>query len=349
MRRSTGTERDAGLPALRSPWRALGLALVAVLAAACASTAGLPEFRVYQATFDRALATSDQILDELAVAERQSALRLVAKGKEPVVDVEAVAGALAGGGATGASVTTDPRTPERIIEAGGFDEKFYVRDAVYVAELGDPPGTAAIRRALRSVADFNDVVLAYGEGRALDELKAQAAVLAAESRSALQAASLVVGTGLSTTGLGPALGIVREGADVALQAASREAFRDAVVALQPNVDAILVDIRDTTPTIFSFLTRDLADSAKDLRDADQQAAADAAVARIEAYRRLISNWVIMLEETRAALAATVAAITGPREQSAALADLARSVGDIGARSARINTLLVELRRGGPPG
>jgi len=327
----------------------MAVACLLVMVGGCVSTAGLPEFRAYQDAFTQAEAASAAILDELAVAEREAARRLIRSGQEPVTTVPAVAAEAVGG----AAVTSSPalsRTDRARIERDGFDDRFYVRDAVYQADLGDPPGTAAIRRSLDSVAAFNAVVLAYAEGRALDELKAQAGVLATDVSAALSAVALPLGVpGLALPGLLPALKLVQEGADAALQAASREAFREAVLARQPTIDAILVEVRDTAPTIFSLLTRGLSRAAKDLRDEDRAAEAEAAVVKIESYRRLLANWVILLDQTRSALAATIVAIKGPRDQTAALADVARSTAGLRERTARINALLVELRRGGPSG
>jgi hypothetical protein len=317
--------------AVRPTRRWLLAALVMTLAGGCVSTTGLPEFRAYQSAFDQAFAASTQILDELAVAERAAALRLIAAGRDPV--------------------TQDPPTPRSDpaqLRSDGFDPQFYVVDSVYETGLGDPPGTAAIRRALATVADFNNLLLAYGEGRGLDELKAQASAVAAEGTAAAGAAALALGTPLAIPALPAALGLVNEGLDVALRAASRAAFRDALVARAPDIDAILEDVRDTAPTVFSLLTRDVANRAKDLRDDGRDAEAAEAVARIDAYRKLLSNWVLMLEQTQAALAATVAAVTGPPDQVGRLSDLAQSATELRARSARIGALLVDLRRGTPP-
>lgn len=309
----------------------VALALLGAMLAGCASTTGLREFRVYQSAFDKADAASAQILDELAVAEREAAQRLIAAGKDPV--------------------KVDPPTSRpsaQMLRSQGFDQSFYIVDSVYETDIGDPPGTAAIRRSLRAVADFNTIVLAYGEGRGLDELKASANLVATQATAAASAVALAAGTTLAIPALAPALGLVNEGMDVALQAASRAAFRDAVVARQPAVDQILVGVRDTAPEVFSLLTRNIATDAKNAWEDRRTADLQAAVAKLDGYRKLISNWVIMLEQTRQALALAVAAIEGPPDQVAALADVAQGAAELRDRSTRINRLLVELRRGTPP-
>ena len=320
--------------ARRRLWHGLAMAMLATQLAACASTAGLQEFRSYRTAFDNANAASDQILDELAIAEREAAHRLIAAGRDPV--------------AAQPPATPTSRTAASTIKSVGFDQQFYLIDVPYQTDLVDPPGTAAIRRSLRAVAHFNDTVLAYGEGRGLDELKANASLVATQSAGAATAVAAALGSTIALPGLPAALGLLNEGMDLALQAASRAAFRDAVVAHQPDVEAILAGVRDTAPTVFSLLTRNIADTAKDLRDEGRQAEADAAVARLEGYRKLLSSWVVMLDQSRAALAAAVSAIQSP-DQAMALADFAQGAADLRVRAARIEQLFVELRRGAPQG
>ncbi|NLI82116.1 MAG: hypothetical protein GX443_10585 [Deltaproteobacteria bacterium] len=301
--------------------------LFALMSAGCVSTAGLSEFRQYRDSFERVNVASTAIFDEMGAAERAKARQLFLRGLPPVPAT---------------------RTASQTIKASGFDEQFYIEDAPYVSQTGDPPATAAFRRSIAAVAVFNDIVLAYAEGRSLSELKREAAVLGSVVQEALHAVggARVIG-GLSMPAVGAALTLVKAGADQAVALASRAAFRDAVVAQQPNIDAILVTVRDGTPAIFGLLTGDLADSAKDAMDRGDKATAQVFIAQIETYRKMLSDWVLLLDDTRTALRATIAAMEHPYgcDPPLFVHELAASADQLRARTESIRNAIVTLRRG----
>ncbi|NLI31848.1 MAG: hypothetical protein GX422_03565 [Deltaproteobacteria bacterium] len=322
-----GKVREGSGPVWSRCLKAGFLLFSAFMAAGCVSTAGMAEFRLYHESFDRMSVTSATIFDELAAAERAKARELFKKGLPPIPGTR-----------------TNPGT----IRASGFDEQFYIEDAPYVSSIDDPPATAAFRRSLAAVAGFNSIILAYAEGRSLRELKQEAADLSSTARGALDVVEAAKGIGiLNMPAVGAALALVKAGADEALKTASRSAFREAVVAHQPQIDTILVTVRDGTPAIFGLLTDDLADSAKDAMDAGDRRTAEVLISQIETYRRMLSDWVLLLDETRVALDATVAAIQTQFTCDTVMftRDLSTATEGLRSRTESIRAAIVTLRRG----
>ncbi|MFV0475928.1 MAG: hypothetical protein ACK5MQ_17250, partial [Pikeienuella sp.] len=115
----------------RFPPRRVSPCVIALIAlSACAPGRGVTEFAAYRDSYMEAAAAGDRVLDEFSAAER--ALHQVAYPFDPV--------------------------------RGAFDPAL----AAYYEEAGDPPATAAWRRAMGAVTTYNDALygLASGEDAA---------------------------------------------------------------------------------------------------------------------------------------------------------------------------------------
>ncbi len=296
--------------------------LAAMALAGCASERGIPEFQVYQSAFEATEATATAVIDEMEAVEIAVSLELIGQGFSPLEPERDVSG--------------------RIRANGGFDDAFHMVDAVYYATGRTPPVATAFRRALRAVGDFNDAVGAYADGRALDAVRAEFVGLGASLEDLAGSAGIGGALGLSVPG-GAAAGAAFDVVRGALDAGTKEAFRQAMLDAHPQIDAILAEMRDAAPRIFDLLTRDARNRAKDAITAGRVADRDAAIAEIDRYRVVMSNWVVSLEDARLALAAVIAAIRAPTTAAGLLAELTATVGQAGAVTSQTRRILGEIR------
>lgn len=316
------------LTAAAGGWRrrvAASSALAAALfAAGCTSDRGVAEFAVYESTYAGTAATLTVVLDEFEAVERARSVALIrATGVSPV----------------------EPREDrsEAIALNGGFDETFHIADAVYFAPAQVPPATAAFRRALASITAFNAVAGAYADGRAAREVADRLLALAGTVEALAQAVrpeAAVLGLALP----GNPVAATAEGVLArALAAGSREAFREAILALHPAIKATLAEFRAAAPRLFSLLTATARDAAKEAHFAGRIAERDAAIAVIENYRAVLSNWVVAIDATDVALEKLVAAIRGEGARSDLLGDLALTVEQAAGLATETRRLLGEIR------
>ena len=135
--------------------RVVFIATLIALLAACVSTATIQQFALYQGAFDKANATANAILDQLAIRERELFLRKHRVG----VDV--------------AALDFDPA------------------HASYYVNSVDPPDTAAFRRALATVKTYNDLLYALASGQTAAAITAKLGELQANlSQAAIAGGSL---------------------------------------------------------------------------------------------------------------------------------------------------------------
>ncbi|WP_207537254.1 hypothetical protein [Sabulicella rubraurantiaca] len=261
--------------------------------------------RSYAEAFSRTHRASEDLLNEFAIAERRL-------GREE-----------------GRAART---------RALGVDPVFDPARAVYFASSATPPMAQASRRALAVVAAYNEGLLALAEGRGLSELRGEAAKLGSE----LLALGSVVGGGPVLAGLPAILPVLSAVADRAQQAASRAAFREAFLEGFQTVDQILSELRAGVPTMFLVLTTPGVDRLRRARlDGADLPDRAAIMSRHEAYRTALSDWVVLLEETRGAIRAVKTAIetASSVQGTTSLANAA----DMAARTARLRDLSSAIR------
>lgn len=308
--------------------------LATTLLASCVSNKGVPEFQVYRQTFEATETTVRSVIDAFEPVERAksiqamrtqgySPLRYLAEKPDAQERVDAV---------------------QRIRDNAGFDPNFHVVDAVYFAVGQSPPATAAFLNALEVVRAYNDVLQAYIEGRAFDEIEGQLAGLQRSLEGFLEsvgAASQLAGVVLP---VGEALGTAVQMVKNALRAGQRAAFRNAIREIGPIIDSeILLRMRDAAPSMFRLLSRSAQGAATDAADDGDTAERDRQVAIVENYRTVMSNWVVSLDASRTALQRTVAATQEEDTPASLLGDLILTVDTVSAMARGTRTLLGEIR------
>jgi hypothetical protein len=237
--------------------RHLIVAVAAFALAAC--TAGIPEFAVYQQAFDAQHVESNQVLDRLGQAERIVEKR----GRGPRDGVA-------------------PFDPDQ---------------AQYYVQFGDPPLTSAIRGSLNSVQDYNETLTALATGEAAEALTSR--IGAAASSTAGAASAVAAASGVSTafapaaaTALAALLPIFERLAAIE----DRAEFRAQFLAAYPDVRALLMSVRDGTPDMFEIMKRSyvvpgsLGGGTVDGVPVDD-------LPRLEADRRMLAGWVILIDRS----------------------------------------------------
>jgi len=211
--------------------------------------------------------------------------------------------------------------------------------AAYYVDSIDPPGTAAFRRALDSVKAYNDILFGLASGEAAEALSARLLSLNTSLSSAAKETSSLLGVGAlgradlvkTLGGLDQRLRAAGELVDFALKYKSRDDFRRFAADYNPVVQQILVSLRDGTSIIFPVLTRDAAAAFP---------AADTKTIGI--YRKLLSDWVLSLESTIAALNRVSLALAASPTLDSSIAAFTRSAIELEATAAAARRHLAEL-------
>jgi hypothetical protein len=272
-------------------WRSLGPLLILVLGAvpsAC-GPAGVAEFQLYNQAFNSQFEQGDAILDSVARAERTVVLRGIRR----------------------VALVPD----------------FKPEHAPYFVDTVDPPLTGSIRASLKSLKSYNDALGALASGEAAEVLTHRIGALAANVVGAVAASQAAFGglaaipaadTLASETAkaLASAAPIIKQVATMA----SREAFRQQLVAAYPSMRELLLTLRNGTPAMFEILKR-----SRVVRTSLENASGipAAGLADLEKERALLAAWVVLLDKTLVAMEAAVLAVTNGAP-SAGLASLAEA-------------------------
>jgi len=282
--------------------RSLLFAFLACVLSACAA-GGVVEFESYKTAFDNVQSTSTSILDQLAQQERWLFFAVNKSARSPV--------------------------------------KFDPDLARYYTDSVDPPGTASFRAALATIKAYNDLLYGLETGQTAQALSAKVAALEASITSAASDASGLIAPAKALPQIQVAVATVnglfaelQPFLQLALTARSREEFHDFLVQSYPIVRRLLVELRNSTSKIFPVLTAAVVDPAnrvgRSLTAAEQS--------KIDTYRKLLADWVVLIDTTVKALdAANTAALAPPTlvDQVTGLTTYASDL-DTAAKSARKN-------------
>ena len=211
--------------------------------------------------------------------------------------------------------------------------------AAYYADSVDPPGTAAFRRALNSVKAYNDILYGLASGQTVDALSAKLTSLNASLSSAANETTQLLNIGtLQRADLIKTIGNldarIKAGIELtqfALNYQSREAFRRFAIEYRPVVQELLMSLRDGSRIIFPVLTRDATAS---ITGVDQ--------VKVAQYRMLLSDWVLGLEATMAALNRVGAAIKADATVDSSIAAFTKSAVELEVTAAAARKHLAEL-------
>jgi hypothetical protein len=250
---------------------------VAFAVGACAFS-GIAEFESYKTAFDKAQATSSSLLDQLALQERWLFFKVNKNARSPV--------------------------------------KFDPSLASYYTDSVDPPGTASYRAALAAVTTYNDLLYGLETGQTAQVMAAKIAALESSITSAASSAAGLLGPAAPASAaeaqvaIGALSGILTElqpFLQAALTAQSREEFHNFLISSYPTVRKLLFELRNATSRIFPVLTAATVDTAN--RQGRALTADEAA--KVDTYRKLLADWVILIDVTIKALDASYVAAEAP--------------------------------------
>jgi len=253
-----------------SPKRLRAIAAAALmLAAAACSMSGIVEFEAYKSAFDKTHSTAQSILDQLAVQERALFLKVNKSALSPV--------------------------------------KFNPSLARYFTDSVDPPGTASFRAALDTIKAYNDLLYGLETGQTAEAMTAKISSLesslvsATNSTAALFAAGAAVNPQVTAalTSLDTLFKTLLPFIQSGLKFRSRKEFQAFLIDAYPTVRQLLVELRAATAVIFPVLTA--ATVARSIRDASGGALTADETSKIDAYRKLLADWVILIEASIKAL------------------------------------------------
>ena len=283
--------------------RKISIAFAAVVLAflsGCNTYRGVNEFAAYRIAFQSAKASSDAILDKLAVAERSLYSRCV--NIRDIVKNE------------------EEECEEFDPQVHGFNPD----DAYYIVEVGDPPGTAAYRRTMRAVNAYTEVLNGLASGQTADALAIQLGELAAVGVSAASVAVPVAGVNddllKSVNAVNAAISALKPLTTQVIAFRTRAEFRDEILAQKDNLRKALNEVRSGAGLMYSALITDILDKAppKGLPKSD--------IIVINNYRVLLANWVVILNATIDAFDIAVLAVEN--ENTASVSGLLRASKDI---------------------
>ena len=275
----------------------------------CMTFRGVSEFEAYRTAFDQAHTTSTSILDQLAVRERALYMRLNPTSR----------------------ATFNPDL------------------AGYYTTSTDPPGTAAYRRALDTIKVYNDLLYGLASGQTTEALVSRVSTLSARVKSA---GTEVTRLGATVTGAGSGALLSAAGSlsavyaaatpfiEIALRARSRADFRAFATQYHPLVRTLLEELRKGTTVIFPVLTAEIRRRSRidptggGLNAKERQ--------QIDTYRKLLADWVVLIDASIVALDTAIAAINADSTVTGSLSGLTATAVELetAARSAR--THLAEL-------
>jgi hypothetical protein len=217
---------------------------------------------------------------------------------------------------------------ERIIVRRRLDRQsttFEPDKAAYYVDGVDPPTTAAIRAALKALKNYNEALGGLASGEAVEVLTSRFGTLATNTATAVSVAGVAVGGPASTAGGEVLVAGVARSLEVAFPmfkqaatAASREAFRQQLVAAYPAMREVIVEVRKGTPLIYETMRRSLVQRGS-LETASGLSAEGDRV--MEKNRQLVAAWVVSMDKALVALDEAVAATRAGGGTSARIASL----------------------------
>lgn len=307
-----GCQHGGSIAPRKVAWRSMPL--LAVYLAACATTAPVDQIKYFSQAFGAVNAVGQPLLDDLAMAERTQGQQIAsrrAKGESQIGAGDCPRDQISWQGADGKP---------------GIIRGFCLHDAAYFSDLDDPPATAQLRAALMIIDRYADLLSALSDGHS-----SEAALGAVDALS--QNVSRLLGVaGVPAGAFGPALAalqpVLRAAATQANAVEARRLILDGAV----HVSQLIAAMRAAAPAMFKVL---IEASAKRMLLLDETDALAVEVTRVEAYRVVVANYVVLLAKLEAAWKLTVAAANAPQgkiplaalvQQSAALkadADAAR--------------------------
>ena len=296
--------------------------------AGCATPAPVDQIKYFSQAFTAVNTVGQPLLDDLAVAERvqgkQVALRR-AKGEST----------------RGPEECQKDRAPWQLALDGksGIINGFCSADAGYFSDLGDPPATAILRGGLSIIERYADVLGSLAEGRNLEQALGQVDTLGQEVGGLLE----LVGAG--SVAIAPALTALKPLLESAAKQANQAEARRLIMAGAPRVTALIAALSQAAPALFGTL---IEASATRLLRPDAGGAVVGEIARVDAYRVAVSQYVVLLDRVQKAWDNTIAAAAAPNAGQGRLASLVAASAELRADAIAVRKGFAALRAGAVP-
>lgn len=200
---------------------------------ACA-TAPIEETKAFSAAVSAVKSASDLLWDELNIAERNRYQRRIAATKTGRV-------------------------------------RFQVGDAYYFSTIAEAPATADLRRSIRIIHDYSELLRMLVEGTNIEAARGQ-----------IQGIIGKLSTLAGNPAIGAAAGELSGLLDQLLRVISLEEAKRLVIAGAPAIRDLVAALRSATPAIFRELVDDIL-------------ATGGTAKKIKDERAIVSNFVVMLD------------------------------------------------------
>ncbi|HEX2829579.1 MAG TPA: hypothetical protein VHP37_24755 [Burkholderiales bacterium] len=298
---------------------------VALLLPACA-TAPVDQIKYFSQAFASVNTLGQPLLDDLAIAERRQGREIAVRRAQ---------------GKSQQGADKCPRDDFPWLEASdpkqGVILGFCLNDAAYYSELADPPATRMMRGSLSVIERYADLLSTLAEGR---NVEGEIAEIEALSR---EVGGLFALAGVATPALAPVLGALHPILESAARQSSAQEARRLVLQGAPVVTRLIGALETAAPAMFRTLVEQTTVKLVSKADADPTVAAGD-VARVEAYRVAVANYVVLLRKLQAAWDLTVQAASVPANQ-VSVATLVRQTSQLRADAENARRVFSILRSG----
>lgn len=297
----------------------------ALLLQGCA-TAPVDQIRYFSQAFASVNTLGQPLLDDLAIAERRQGREIAVRRAQ-------------GKSIEGADKCPRDNFPwlESSDPKQGVILGFCLDDATYYSELSDPPATRMMRGSLSVIERYADVLSMLAEGRNVEGEVAEIEALAKE------VGGLVALAGVATPALAPVLGALQPLLESAARQSSAQEARRLVLQGAPIVTRLIGALETSAPVMFRILIEQSRVKLVSEADANPTVAATD-VARVEAYRVAVANYVVLLRKLQAAWDATVQAASVPANQ-VSVATLVRQTSELRKDAENARRVFSILRSG----
>jgi hypothetical protein len=294
MKTKNPGRRQAGARASR----ALAAGVLASALTGCV-TAPVDQIKYFSDAFNTLNTMGQPLLDDLAVAERTQGRQIAVRRAQ-------------GKSAQGAEACPPGQIPWQGAADGkqGIIRGFCLPDAPYFSGLADPPATHAIRSGLSVIERFAGILSTLAEGRNVEGALADIDALGK------QVGGLLSFAGIAAPALVPALSALHPLLESAARQSNAQEAKRLILQAAPEITNLIGALEKAVPEMFKTLIEST--SAKLTSEADMNPAIAAIdIARVEAYRVALSDYVILLRKLQMAWDLTVTAANSPGRASIA--------------------------------
>jgi hypothetical protein len=289
----------------------LGVALLA-LASACTQIPK-PELQAYSEAFQAAQSAAEPMIANYAAAER--AMRLSAIKNERIKAL-------------------DQNGNEIMVArfADGYATGFRLTDVPAFTTIGNPPAADAVDRSFRSIAAYNDTLVALAENRNVDEARAQLTSIIGDVATLPGAQALTpLAGGLSD--------LVTNIFGKAVEIDNRAQFKRLILDGEPKVVALIDLLREHTSAQYETTIRELDRKAHRLQTGSDEH--NELAAKIAAWHVVFADYVTLLDTMKKRLGQLRLAVENPRSQPL-LARAQAGAGELRVYADRLRNSITQL-------